>query len=292
LGRLADYIWFGFRFIVLRQEVPFVLGFIPTNKCNLKCKSCRVANTGIPDMTMDEVRIKLADFHRRGFRELYIEGGEPFMWRDGDYRLNDIVFEAQRIGYFHTHIYTNGMFPLTGDADLYWVSVDGMRQGFADNRGDHFDRVIEHIKAAGHLNIVIIFTVNSFNRDQIRTFLEFVRQELDIVGVIFYFHTPYYGIDELFIDAPERGGIIDDLIRYRKEGLPVFNSVAALKALKSGKWKRPNNTWVIADASREYVCCRAPSELACTHCGYSACTEITAAQNLSPGALFNLLRMM
>lgn len=292
IRRTLDYLSFGFKFMVLRQDVPFILGFVPTNKCNLNCKSCRVANTGIPDMSMDEVRGKLALYFERGFRELYIEGGEPFLWRDGEYRLDDIVHEAQRIGYFHTHVYTNGMFPLEGDADLYWVSVDGMKQGFADNRGDHFERVLSHIKAAADLNIVIIFTVNAFNRGQVEEFLRFVQQELRIVGVIFYFHTPYYGKDELFLDKPERGEIIDELLRLKRKGLPVFNSAAALKALKSGRWKRPSKTWIIVDTEREYVCCRAPSPEACEHCGYSACTEITEAQRLAPSAIFNLVRMM
>jgi len=191
-----------------------------------------------------------------------------------------------------THIYTNGTNPLRGDADLFWVSMDGLPDGFAANRGDHFHRVEDHVRRAAHLPMVIIYTVNAFNHHQVRAFLEYARRELPVIGVIFYFHTPYYGVDELFLDAPARARVIDELLACRRAGLPVFNSPAALKALKSGRWVRPNRTWVIVDASREYVCCRYPSAFACEHCGYTACTELTEAQKLRPSAVWNMLRMM
>jgi hypothetical protein len=109
---------------------------------------------------------------------------------------------------------------------------------------------------------------------------------------MFYFHTPYYGRDELFLDAGQRAAVIDGLLRLKREGLPVFNSAPALEALRAGSWPRPNRTWMVVDAQCEHVCCRYPSEDACRNCGYAACTELTAAQKLKPGALWNLMRFM
>ena len=48
----------------------------------------------------------------RGFRELYFSGGEPMLWRDGDHTLADAIAEAKRIGFFHVHVYTNGLLGL------------------------------------------------------------------------------------------------------------------------------------------------------------------------------------
>ncbi len=55
---------------------------------------------------------------------------------------------------------------------------------------------------------------------------------------MFYFHTPYYGYDELFLDAEERAPVIDRLLACSRAGLPVLNSRAGLLALRSGRWTR------------------------------------------------------
>ncbi|MBN1888680.1 MAG: hypothetical protein JW850_11855 [Thermoflexales bacterium] len=59
----------------------------------------------------------------RGFRELYFSGGEPMLWRDANYTLADAIVEAKRIGFFHVHVYTNGMLGVETSVDLVWVSA-------------------------------------------------------------------------------------------------------------------------------------------------------------------------
>ena len=49
---------------------------------------------------------------------------------------------------------------------------------------------------------------------------------------MFYFHTPYYGIDELFLSAEERAPVIERLRGCIRAGLPVLNSHAGLRALE------------------------------------------------------------
>jgi len=113
-----------------------------------------------------------------------------------------------------------------------------------------------------------------------------------VIGVMFYFHTPYYGRDDLFLDAEERAPAIDELITCIREGLPVLNSRSALRALRSGAWPRPLRLALVADVDGEWVCCRAsgaPGDV-CADCGYAACTELVMAQRLRPSAVLAMLR--
>jgi len=110
-----------------------------------------------------------------------------------------------------------------------------------------------------------------------------------VTGVMFYFHTPYYGRDELFLTTEQRAPIIDRLLGCIKAGLPVINSRAGLLALKSGDWSRRLPVAHVLDIDGEYVCCRASDDI-CKDCGYAACTEITEFQRLRPSALLGLLR--
>lgn len=109
---------------------------------------------------------------------------------------------------------------------------------------------------------------------------------------MFYFHTPYYGRDELFLEAGERAPLIEELLGHIRAGLPVLNSRAGLKALASGSWPRPLAFAYIADVDGERVCCRAsgmPGDV-CADCGYAVCTELAEVQRLRPSAMLAMAR--
>ena len=75
----------------------------------------------------------------------------------------------------------------------------------------------------------------------------------------------------------------------RRSGLPVLNSAAGLRALKSGRWPRRLPIAYVKDVDGESICCRA-SDDTCAECGYAACTEITESQRLRPSALRGMMR--
>lgn len=287
LGFYAAYAW---RFIALQQPVPLIYGIALTDRCNLNCRGCRVANTGRPDMTWPQLQQTMQSAWQRGFREVYFSGGEPMLWRDGSHALADVVKEARRIGFYHIHIYTNGTLGLDIDADLVWVSMDGLPETFQTRRGGCFHLVEQSIRAAQNVKIALIYTIDSATAGGIESFLRWVQSSrLPVIGVMFYFHTPYYGKDELFLDTTERAKIISQLLRYRIAGLPVINSRAGLLMLASEQWPRRLPVAYVADVDGEYICCRAGDET-CVDCGYAACTEIVAAQRLRPSALLAMAR--
>ena len=111
---------------------------------------------------------------------------------------------------------------------------------------------------------------------------------LPVLGVMFYFHTPYYGYDELYLDEVERLRS-STACWLLAPGLPVLNSTAGLRALKSGRWTRRTPAAVVADVDGESVCCRAP-DWCCEDCGYAACTEIVEALRLRPSAVLAMRR--
>ena len=287
---LRHYLPYSWRFMVLRQAPPLVYGIAVTDRCNLHCRGCTVANTGRPSMSWDDLVAAMRDAYGRGFRELYFSGGEPMLWRDGDHVLEDAVLEARRIGFFHVHVYTNGTRGLDTSADLVWVSIDGLPGTYEQRRGDHFAEVERNVRTGGHPDVAVIYVIDRHTAAGVRPFLTWVRDTgFPVIGVMFYFHTPYYGYDELFLDASERATSIDELRSCIREGLPVLNSAAGLKALRTGKWPRRLPVASVLDVDGESVCCRAADEV-CADCGYAACTELTELQRLRPSAVRNMLR--
>lgn len=287
--RTLDYARFIWDFFIARHHRPYILGLVITDICNLACKHCRVANTYHRSMTMDEVKTHLVEQHKQGIRYLYLEGGEPYLWRDGTRRLRDIVTLARQIGYFRVHVYTNGTVPFDSSPDFTWVSVDGLDDVYQALRGIPVGPVLERIRAyRGRCGIV--YTVNTINYQHTREFLEYSQKELPGVRTMFYFHTPYYGIDYLFLSPEQRREVIDDLLGHKRHGLPVMNSVKGLNAMASGEYLHPTKLWRVIDGTGEYQCCRAiDNPDVCANCGYSTCAEIVLARNWQVGPILLLM---
>jgi len=243
-------------------------------------------------MTWNQLVERMRNAWSRGFRELYFSGGEPMLWRDGEHTLENAIAEARQIGFFHVHVYTNGTLGLNTSADLVWVSMDGLPGTFELRRGNHFNQVERTVREDQHPRTAVIYVIDSNTADGIEPFLRWVHEtKFPIIGVMFYFHTPYYGCDELFLTAEKRAPIINRLLGYIQAGLPIINSRAGLLALKSGNWPRRLPVAYVVDIDGEYVCCRASDDI-CADCGYAACTEITEFQRLRPSTLLGMRRYL
>jgi len=289
-SRAIDYASFLWDFAVLRRNRPFVLGLVVTDICNLACKHCRVANTYHSSMTYHEVEGHLREQYAKGVRYLYLEGGEPYLWRDGSHRLPDIAKLAKRIGYYKIHVFTNGTTRLDESLDFTWVSIDGLGDVYQAIRGIELEHVLQHV-AAFQGPWAVIYTVNTLNYRHVPEFLAFMREQFPAVQVMFYFHTPYYGIDYLLLPEEQRHAAIATIAACKRSGLPVMNTHAGLKAMENGDYFHPTNLWHVIDNTGEYQCCRAiDNPEVCKNCGYSSCAEIALARNWHPGPIRQILK--
>jgi MoaA/NifB/PqqE/SkfB family radical SAM enzyme len=291
---LLDHLVYGIRYVfnhrVLKKNTPLICGLTVTDRCNLKCRHCRVANRDIPDLTFREAADALQSFHEQGGRTLYLQGGEPFIWRDGDHRLEDIVQYSQRLGFHTTIIYTNGTMPIDTSANTVFVSVDGLRDTHDALRGQSFEKIMANVQKSKHSSIYINYTINSLNKDDIAELCEFTSSVDQIRGIFFYFHTPYYGYDELYLSPPQRNEILTRLLAYKKK-YNILNSRAGLKAALRNDWARPLDICRVYEKGRTYKCCRYPgNDELCRNCGYLSYAEIDQTLKLKPSAIANAIK--
>jgi Fe-coproporphyrin III synthase len=275
---------------VLRKKMPLIRGLVLTNRCNLHCRHCNVATRGPKDLHFGEVTAAVDAFYREGGRCLYLEGGEPFLWRDGSHRLDDIVDYAHGLGYVTVVVYTNGTLPLRTSADTVFVSVDGLRATHDALRGVSFDRIMSNIQASPHASLFINFTVNSRNKDEIRAFCDHVEVMKNIRGVFFYLHTPYYGHDALELAPGERRRVLLELLSLRRSRR-ILNSRAGLQSALRNDWARPMDVCSVYEQGTVYECCRyAGDPELCRQCGYLSYAEIDQVLRLKPSAITNALK--
>jgi len=257
---------------------PLLAGLKITHLCNLKCRQCPFWKKERVSLSFWQAKNSLEALHDLGVRLVIIEGGEPFLWKDNGYDIRDVVAEAKKL-FFSVGIATNGTFPLEANADTIWVSIDGLKKTHDLLRGESFDRIMANIKRSTHPKIYAHTTINKVNQGEIPEMVRFISDK--VKGLTFQFHYPYAGEnDDLMLTFGERKMVLDELIKLKKDGLPIANSYACLQALKDNKWRC--HSWMIAsvepDAKLTQGCyIKGRGEVSCQKCGFSAHTEISLA---------------
>ena len=262
-----------------RRRPPLVGGLALTDTCNLRCRHCSVGRNTFPEMSFAEARSALSRLRAKGIPVLYIEGGEPFLWRDAGRGLEDVVALARRLGFLYTIIYSNGTFPLRTSADAIFVSMDGLRNAHDALRGRTYDKIVSNILASRHPRILINYTINRHNDADIEEFSYQIAKIANVKGTFFYFYTPD-GTQpetdrELYLDLSERRRVVERLIALKQAGGRVLNSTAGLRLAVGEGWKKPNSLGYLFAEGRLYQCCRhIGTPAVCETCGYLGFAEL------------------
>ena len=285
---------YGLKYVIghhlFRKPMPLIRGLVLTNRCNLRCQHCRLVARGQKDLDFEEVIAAIDAFHHEGGRCLYLEGGEPFIWQDGKHGLDDVVDYAHGLGFLTVVVYTNGTLPIRTSADTVFVSVDGLRATHDALRGRSFDRIMGNIQDSAHASLFVNYTINNCNKDEIREFCEYVHGMEHIRGIFFYFHTPYYGRDQLYIELDERRRILYEILDLRKH-FRILNSRAGLQSALRNDWKRPMDVCSVYEKGAVYTCCRYSDDPElCQQCGYLSYAEIDQTLKVKPSAIYSALK--
>lgn len=261
------------------QRVPLLAGFKITHRCNLRCAACPFWRRPGDDIPWPKALEAMDALHAAGVRLLIFEGGEPFLWRDGERRLEDLVVEAKQ-RFFAVGVTTNGTLPLQTSADIVWVSVDGLRETHERNRGPVFDKIMANIRASAHPKLLANVTISRLNVDEMPALVRFLAGVEQIKGITIQFFYPYAESDDLAITPAQRKAVLEQLIDLKKQGYPLLDSEPVLRALEENTWRC--HDWLIADAEPDgtlqfgcYLKGRGAAD--CKLCGFAAHAELSLA---------------
>lgn len=276
---------------LFRRRRPLLGGFKLTHRCTLRCRMCPFWHQPADDIPYPQALTTLDRLQALGVRILIFEGGEPFLWHDGPYRLDDLVREAKQ-RFFRVGVTTNGTLPLESNADVIWVSIDGFQETHDTFRGPSFERIITHIDRSSHPRIYAHITIHRANVDEIPALVRYLSDH--VRGITIQFYYPYPGSEDLSLSWPKRRHVLDQLIQLKRAGYPILDSTAALRALKTNRWRC--YPWLIASAEpdgtvRQGCYLQGRAEIACAQCGFAAHTEMSLAFAGNPGAIWAGLRI-
>ncbi len=263
---------------VLQRNKPLLASFKLTYRCNLTCQQCPFYAMQTEELRYEQVLEILDQLYQRGNRLVVLEGGEPMLWRDGDYTIHDVVAAARK-RFFSVGMTTNGTMPLEVNVDTLWVSIDGLEETHNHLRGAPiFSRVMDNIAKSQHPRLYAHITVNAVNTVEIPDLIRFLDGK--VRGITIQFYYPYNHQDALFLDFDRREKLLSEIIQLKRHGFPILNSVAALHALKRNTWRCDDR--LIDNANPDgtinqgcYLKNRA--DIDCERCGFSPHTEISLA---------------
>lgn len=271
---------------VLQRDKPLLASFKLTYRCNLRCQQCPFYSMQAKELTYPQVVDILDRLYQRGNRLVVLEGGEPMMWKDGDYSIHDVVAAARK-RFFSVGMTTNGTFPLDVNVNTLWVSVDGLEKTHNELRdAPIFSKIMENIGRSQHPRLFAHITINSINADEIPDLIQFLQNK--VKGITIQFYYPYNHKDELFLDFERRERLLEEIIQMKKAGYPILNSVAALKTLKRNTWKCDDRLIDNAnpDGSITQGCyLKNRADIDCSKCGFSPHTEISLACQANPQSI-------
>jgi MoaA/NifB/PqqE/SkfB family radical SAM enzyme len=265
-------------YVLHRQKKPFLASYKLTYRCNLTCMQCPFRRLESVEPSFEKVSSTIDELYARGSRIIIFEGGEPMLWQDGTKTIADVVVYARQ-RFLCSGMTTNGTLPLEVPTDVLWVSVDGFEETHNRLRGgDVFTRVLENIRRSSHPRIYAHITINNQNADEIPELVRFLSSLVKGITVQFYY--PYQQRYNLFLDLGKRATLIQELIRLKQEGYPLMNSIPALQALASCRWRCAD--WLVdnanPDGSLHHGCyLKGRGDINCAVCGFSPHTEMSLA---------------
>ena len=279
------------------QSVIFIL-----DRCNLRCKHCSVYELTNPRIqTFEQIRGELEYCYSAGSRFVDFEGGELYLWKDGDKTIDDVIDLAHESGFWSATITTNAQLPFNGShADQVWVSMDGIGTFHDEIRGKGaFERLEKNIAAfkrnapEGRVlpPVCVNMVINNLNESNVEEALDYVKDNPYIDNISLNFHTPFKETEGLFLDPERRNEIIDTLISRKRKGYPIMNTVPGLKAMRmkdgltvcTDKWCWVTN-FIFSDGSRSPKCMGFTHGV-CDRCGFSMGGEMYSLFHFSPATI-------
>lgn len=292
LGFWAGLGWFGLSTVLFRRRDPIVGSLIVTDRCNLACRHCAVANLRRVDYPFATLQQDLRRLRAQGVRILLLYGGEPLLWHDGTRTLRDVIAEARSLGFGWVGVVTNGTRGVDlPEADLVLVSLDGTREHHDAIRGRTYDRILAAIETATTPNLCLYMAVNRENVDDVEDVARLATALPAVRGVSYNLHTPYPGTEELALDPGQRRDVCERITTLIRDGYPVVNLAAALPRVADLSAPRPCPQCVVVEDGEQWTCGRC-SEIPglCEQCGFTFAAELSLLFRGDPAVLAEVVR--
>jgi MoaA/NifB/PqqE/SkfB family radical SAM enzyme len=300
---------------------PLLCSFKITGNCNLKCMHCPFWRDGaknspgspgspgspnslnpqnIPgspnSLSFENIKVILQNLYSEGVRIVIFEGGEPLLWKDEkDAKdLNDVIEYAKRL-FFFTGVTTNGTIDIERlNPDVFFISIDGTQETHDELRGKSFALIMKNIERnRSQKKIIANICISSENANEIEELVKFLNNK--VYGITIQFFYPYESVGNLKLGNKEKKEVLKNLIKLKRKGLKLLNSISCMKMMANNNWKCDDFLVVSVEQdgmiSRGCYLKNKAVKVSCEDCGFSVHCEISLAYRFNPDAIRTAARI-
>lgn len=307
---------------LMGKRYPLSVTHIITTRCNFHCSYCNIYKHKEKEMTTEEIFHMIDSFSEMGMGKYSITGGEPLLRND----IGDIINHVRAKGSTVT-LFTNGSLIKSRidelkNLNILLTSFDGPKEVHDKNRQEGaYEKVIEAIKLVKDNGITVWagVTLTKNNMGYISELLE-TAKEMDfkvLIQPVYNYEgssAPKEQIESMSDFGPGYIKTIDQIIKKKKEGYPILNSVTYFKYMKHPLNQKPNTPCyagkcycAISPGGNVSPCykiytrdwpngvklgwkeafLKLPSEIHCPGCFSYATTELNLFYSLHPETVYN-----
>lgn len=268
------------RAMIFKQHVPLFASWNLTFRCTRACSFCGVDQVKTRELGTSEVLCGIRSLYSLGARFITFSGGEPLLRED----LGLFLREAKKMG-MTTFLSANG--DLVPDriedvkiADRITLSLDGPASVHDRIRGQgSFDAVERAIGACREYGVstALQCTLCEHNLAHVDEILSISKGR----GLNVMFQPATENLDSFALPNPiapdpaSHRRAVEQLIRRKREGAPVANSLAGLAHLAN--WPEPAP--ILCGAGRYFVCIEPDGSLLSCHQAQTSLLESNKEEN-------------
>ena len=155
-----------------------------------------------------------------------------------------------------------------------------------------FEKMDKNIRECGLPRVTINMVINNINVSSVADTIRYAKENPAISQISLNFVTPYPGLEYLLLPWEKRCETIDLIMKMKKEGYPIMNSMSGLKLMKQRKFKRACwvSNFILMDGTRLPECAGSTLGI-CDDCGFCMAGEMSAVLSLKPDTVFSGLRL-
>jgi len=208
-----------------------------TNRCNSRCRYCRIPSRPGRDMTTDELLRLVDELRAAGTVRLGLWGGEPLMRDD----IGAIVSRAKRQGMYVT-MDTNGLLwkercGELRDLDHAVIAFDGNRAAHEANRGTGtFAKALEALEGASSTPGLKVWTLTVLTRHNLGD-IDFILETAERLKIASAFQILHHNANlgrnhaELMVSNDQYREAVRHLLQRKREGARIASSTRYLNYL-------------------------------------------------------------
>ncbi len=223
---------------LLGKRIPLHVSWVVTNRCNLRCTYCNRPDNDPGELTTGQATALIDDLAQSGCAQISVTGGEPLLRKDLPVLLARIRYYGIKI-----NINTNGILlaerlNTVRYADAVVISLDGPPEVHDTVRGKGaWEGAMLGAEQARTISLPLTFytVIGKSNVGELVYLVELA----DRMGARVFFqpgatHTLDSECGENKDAAPvgEYHRAIDELIKLKRQGHPIGNSIAAMEYLR------------------------------------------------------------